>query len=873
MKVWVFSDEMNIIVPQNSMVESELINLASVRNHLMSQQNGTPNICIVQDSLVGSYLLTKDHYVQIEKGVFMNMSMGGVGPSGSGPLYTQQKIDKIIEVLKKFNKDPNPYTGHGLFSLMLPDECFYENKNDKNKDYPTVKIYNGVLYEGTLSKAILGARHNSLLQYLFNRFGDVITQHFINNVQFLMVDWVKHYGFSIGINDTRSNDKLDEKIKEIINASFTKAESIDYDDEHISEVKISGELAGARDSSLKEAKELIDESNGLRCTIEAGSKGDYFNATQLTGLLGQQLLKGRRLKNYTCHFPSDDTITRDDKYKARGFVSSSFGKGLDPHEFFAHAMAGREGIVETAVKTGESGYAQRRMIKALEDMVVSYNRSVPMRQICYGENGLNPARCFMMNGKQQICNVFRLVDELNYMSSDTRSDTRSEKRSEKRSLTNEEVEYSLDFIKPQIGIPRETAKSVVEIIKNPLREQLYAIKIYPDSIETLRSRLERVYHKALIEPGEAVGIIAAQQMGSRYTQESLDSFQKAGANNETVNVMDQILNCSKNFKGAKMSIYPSENLTISQMRKVFNHKITELKLSNFVIDHAIIDVSVKPEWYEVFNVLYNTDYENIDTTKYIKIKIDPYKMYWYYITLEEIAEQIENAYSDVKCVFSPDSEFEIHIYASSSEIERPSKYDESLTDEDFTLIYLEKLVRGFDAVHICGIPNLGDIVYVKDKETNQWYMEVSGTNYSKVLELDDIDLYKTTTNDIWELYNTAGIEAVRLHIIDELGKDGSINHSHIKLIADHICHTGTLIPVNRYGNRQATSGVLTRASYEETCKTIIDGASNEETEYPDMNVSSSIICGKAPNIGSNYFKLKYAEPKGRELKNAPGVPY
>jgi hypothetical protein len=488
------------------------------------------------------------------------------------------------------------------------------------------------------------------------------------------------------------------------------------------------------------------------------------------------------------------------------------------------------------------------MVKALEDVIVNYNLSNRL-QLCYGECGLNPSRCFLLDGVQQFCNVYRLVDELN-----ARADG-----DETESLSPDEIESIIAFIKPQHGIPKKTALSVVEIIKAPLRVQLARIQISPAHIPELAREIERSYYRALIEPGEAVGIIAAQQMGSTYTQQSLDSFQKAGANDTDSNPMDQILNCSKSGKNAKTIIYPTHGKSIRELREKFN-RITELKLGNIATSIQLVEKSEEePEWYSVFEVIYNQDFREIEAEahSYVRVKLNMYTLCWYFLTIEEIVKKIENTY-DVKCVFSPDSIGEIHIYISLDNMDdRPEKYDESVTDEDFIHLYLEKSAKMLENVYISGIPFLSDIQYVRDS-TSGWYMVVSGSNYKKVLDLDGIDLYRTTTTDIWELYDILGIEGVRQHIIGELGKDNGINLSHIKIIADHICHTGTLVAINRYGNRQASSGVLTRASYEETCKTIIDGASYQEIENPGANVSSAIICGIGPRVGSNFnFEMIY----------------
>ena len=160
-------------------------------------------------------------------------------------------------------------------------------------------------------------------------------------------------------------------------------------------------------------------------TVTSGSKGDYFNIAQITGILGQQNHAGQRItptltnKTRTLPFyPINEELPKDMEYESRGFIKNSFIHGLNPREFWFHSITGREGVTDTAMKTAQSGYIQRRMVKVGEDVAIKYDGTVrnsneSIIQFQYGNEGLDPTKTVIVNGKPQICDIGRLVDRLN----------------------------------------------------------------------------------------------------------------------------------------------------------------------------------------------------------------------------------------------------------------------------------------------------------------------------------------------------------------------------------------------------------------------------------------------------------------------------
>jgi DNA-directed RNA polymerase beta' subunit len=411
-------DEMNIHIPSSLSAESDLRNLAATKYNLISGQSSKSNIAIVQDSMLGAFLMTNNP-ANIPKDDFFQISMEGDGWSSN---FILKKINHIRKVLKSLGKPIKAFNGKGLFSLLLPEDFIYKSENNANSEEPEVKIYRGVLYEGSIDKSIIGTSHNSIIQILNKEYGADAAVDFINNIQFITNAYLLNYSFSVGIKDCIITKE--DEIKNVIIKCFMEAKSIEEttEDPKILEAKLIGALSRARDNGMKLAKEALEKDNNFISTVTSGSKGDYFNIAQITGLLGQQNYNGGRIQKVLNgrslpHYPFGK-LKQEVEYESKGFIRNSFSHGINPREFCFHSMSGREGIIDTSIKTAISGYTQRRMIKLAEDIQVKYDGTVrnsmnSIIQMKYGEDGLNGEDTVMVDGETQSCNIYRMVDRLN----------------------------------------------------------------------------------------------------------------------------------------------------------------------------------------------------------------------------------------------------------------------------------------------------------------------------------------------------------------------------------------------------------------------------------------------------------------------------
>ncbi len=428
-------DEMNVHVPQSLEAIAEIKNLSTVKKNLVGCQSSKMNICMVQDGVLGAYLMTKPGSKILRKDQFFNCTMR----LSLQPDLVLKRMREIETIIEKYNRarSESPHSrsktgvlsGRGLVSLILPPDFFYKKKTLVDCEEPTLIIENGVILQGALTKETISSAHKCIPHYIHNEYGEERCLEFINNMQFITNAYLQITSFSIGLKDCMSSKKKSKNLSSVEDTVYkcfmqTDALKKEKKNTNIRESRVNAALVKAKDIGLKIAKDSLDPSNSFISTVMSGSKGDFFNIAQINGLLGQQNLTGKRLPLFINngtrsipHYQKKD-IPNKEKYESRGFISSSFIKGLNPREFFFHACSGREGMSDTAVGTAVSGYIQRRIVKLQEDIRVNYDGTIRdetgrIFQMTYGE-GLDPTSTIKGPKNTQTCiDVVRLAERLN----------------------------------------------------------------------------------------------------------------------------------------------------------------------------------------------------------------------------------------------------------------------------------------------------------------------------------------------------------------------------------------------------------------------------------------------------------------------------
>jgi DNA-directed RNA polymerase subunit A' len=415
-------DEMNLHVPQSLEAQAEAKILMSVQEHILSPRFGGPIIGGIHDHISGLYLLTK-----------------------GDNRFTKEEVMEIIKPLD-VKKLPKPayeidgvkyWTGKQIFSLILPEGLNMTFKAEICRNCDVCKetecdidayvvIKNGVLEHGTVDEKAIGAFKGLVIDQIVRQYGTAAAKEFLDNTTRLAIRAIMHMGFSFGIDDedippeaVRQIDEVMEEAKnEVANLvmAFKKGELDPLPGRTIEEtleLRIMQSLGRARDRAGKIAGNYLGLNNSAVIMAISGARGSMLNLTQMAGCVGQQSVRGERIKRgYSgrslTHFKRGELGA-----EARGFVRSSYKKGLNPLEFFFHAVGGREGLVDTAVRTSQSGYLQRRLINALQDLKIEYDGTVrdtkgAVVQFRYGDDGVDPSKSY----RGKAIDVKRIVEEV-----------------------------------------------------------------------------------------------------------------------------------------------------------------------------------------------------------------------------------------------------------------------------------------------------------------------------------------------------------------------------------------------------------------------------------------------------------------------------
>ncbi len=399
-------DEMNLHVLQSQEARAEAKVLMKVEEHILSPRYGGPIIGMLHDHITAAFLLT-----------YQNPRF-----SKSEVTYLLSKLGYPIPPPAGQEKESGPYwTGKQLFSLTLPSDLNLEFRSNiwtRGDDAPGAKhdslvvIENGILKSGTIDKKAIAYEKGAILDAIARNYGMGRARVFLDETSRLSITAIGLKGLSTGIDDEDVPENARREIDQALQAAHAAVTKLvaQYHDgeleqmpgrsmEETLEVMVRRELGKARDLAGDIAGRHLGLENPAVILAKSGARGSMLNLTQMAGAVGQQSVRGERLlRGYydrtLPHFARGD-LGAD----ARGFVSSSYKRGLSPTEYFFHSMGGREGLVDTAVRTSRSGYMQRRLINALEDLKVVEDGTVrntagTIIQYHYGEDNVDPTRSF-----------------------------------------------------------------------------------------------------------------------------------------------------------------------------------------------------------------------------------------------------------------------------------------------------------------------------------------------------------------------------------------------------------------------------------------------------------------------------------------------
>jgi DNA-directed RNA polymerase subunit A' len=795
-------DEMNLHVPQSYEARTEAKLLMQVHDQLISPRYGGPIIGGIRDFITGAYMLTRDD-TYLTKEEFANLALIG---GYNGPLPKPEKT-----------KDGQKYyTGKQLFSLFLPKDFNYVItskwlKSAKTGQTKDVVIKNGELASGVIDKASIGAEEpDSVLHRIAKDYGTETARKFLNSILIILKTFITHYGFTYGYGDLMLSNEARKEINDLIQTAYDKVYELikQYKEgklqqtrglsaEETLELFIVNELSRARDRAGKAADRAFPDDNPGVIMASTGARGSTLNIGQMTAALGQQSIRGKRIHKGYHNRALPHYLPNDTNPDAKGFVKSNYRDGLNPLEFFFHAMGGREGLVDTAVRTQQSGYMQRRLINALEHLKIEYDATVRdpqgnIIQYLYGEDGIDPAK----SDHGSAVNIERLIESESVVD-------------EGKKATEAEID----------AIVEEYATVLNSKIVESLRMELKKNKLSKKGVEKVCKRTLELVDRAKAEPGEAIGVVTAQSIGEPGTQMTLRTFHFAGVKERNVTLglprLIELVDARKKPVTPTMDIYLTKEYSESREKA--------LEVARDILFTRLVDLVERTE----------TDY-----TTTIKFVLSKEKMEQRACTMDMVTETLK----------SSKKKLEISAKGNTITIKNPTETDAQ------TLMTLKSKIQN---TRIKGVPDIERVTVVKQEE--EWMIQTAGSNLDKVLVMEGVDPTRTTTNNVYEIVETLGIEAARTALIKEitntLEEQGlEVDMRHIMLVADLMTSKGYLQQIGRHGIAGTKTSVLARAAFEITVPTIAQAALKGEVESL-KGVTENVIVGATIPVGTGMVDL------------------
>ncbi|KAJ5725353.1 DNA-directed RNA polymerase II subunit RPB1 [Penicillium malachiteum] len=968
-------DEMNLHVPQSEESRAELSELALVPKNIVSPQRNGPLMGIVQDSLCGIYKLTRRD-VFLSKDQVMNIMLWV--PEWDGVIPPPA-------ILK-----PRPrWTGKQMISMAFPsglnllridkDSSPLSEKFSPLNDGGLL-IHGGQLMYGMLSKKTVGASGGGVIHTIFNEYGCDQAVHFFNGAQRIVNYWLLHHGFSIGIGDTIPDRRTIEKIEEAVRERKQEVEQITasatentlealpgMNVRETFESKVSRALNNARDEAGSATEKSLKDLNNAIQMARSGSKGSTINISQMTAVVGQQSVEGKRIP-FGFKYRTLPHFTKDDySPESRGFVENSYLRGLTPTEFFFHAMAGREGLIDTAVKTAETGYIQRKLVKALEEVMVKYDGTVrnslgDIIQFIYGEDGLDGAHIenqrvdIIRCSDEKLRERFRIdlmdpertlgpdvLEQANEIAGDMEVQKYLDEEWEAilkdraflRTVVKEDDEMmqlpiniqrilemarttfriregTISDLHPAEVIPqvqslldrlvivrgddpisREAQDNATLLFKAQLRSRLAFRRLVTDyslnklAFQHVIGAIESRFARAAANPGEMVGVLAAQSIGEPATQMTLNTFHFAGVSSKNVTLgvprLKEILNTATNIKTPSMTVYQQGQETFNkegakQLRSVVEHtslrSVTEATEIYYDPEIQTTVIENDRDMVESYFII-PEDSENPDLQSkwLLRIVLSRSKLLDKGLTVQEVATKIKQAYPiDIAVIFSDNNADEQVIRIR--QINDSKDEDDEDIEYDVTLKKLEQHL--LDTLTLRGVPGV-ERAFINEKSRvrvledgtlftsksdplcKEWVLETSGSALAPVLAIPGVDATRTYSNQFIEIFEVFGIEAARTAVLRELTQvlafDGSyVNHRHLALLVDVMTVRGYLTPVTRHGINRADNGALMRCSFEETVEILLEAAAFGELD-DCRGVSENLILGQMAPAGTGEFDV------------------
>jgi len=944
---------MNAHLPQSYEAMVELEEIAAVPHHIITARHAKPLIGVYQDTLVGSYRLTQPG-IEFTRREFMNLMMWNKRFNGDMPLSRAGSEGK------------QRWTGQQVLGALMPpiniemgNKSYDSEKGDSSTSNNYVKIVEGDIQQGVVDGDIYMKPSKGIVHVTYNDCGPKDTVDLLDALQNTVENFLVLNGFSVGISDLIADEETKKQIDAKIQERKKQVEQVilqvhlDLFDNNTGktnqqefEDQIFGILNQATSDAGSAGQQSLSAENRLLAMVRSGSKGEPLNVAQMMACLGQTAIEGKRVP----YGFTDRTLPHykkyDDSSEARGFIESSFIRGLTPQQFFFHAMSGREGLIDTAVKTADTGYIQRQLIKSMEDLTVHHDGTVRdannnIIQYHYGEDGIDPTKIETQSlpigklSKTEMEEQFgmRTVDWSTVLEDGLVRDNEQEMITEyvndllfdqrmmvegvfqKKSLDsgsvfapvnlarcvlNTKVRFALKPTDKTNLTPTIVLNGIKKIIERThgyhkiwcalLRFHLAPHKLIvkerftKEAFEMLMEIIVVTHMKSWVQPGDQVGIVAAQSIGEPATQMTLNTFHQAGVASKSavtrgVPRLRELLKVTQNPKATSLTIYlkPEYRNNKDKAREVVQD--LELTVLRNITDKVAIywdmedaETIVKEDaelmkFYSIFEKGLMADSEESGTLSkwMLRLELNREEMFNRNISIQEVVSVIKYQFNnEINIVYSD--------YNSDKLIMRvrlPNTKDKDTASQmdDFTNLkkFQNKLLN---SIVIRGLPGIKAVTFRKDKnyvedvngkyeQVEQYVLDTDGSNFIKVMNHPAVDGTKLYSTNVWDIFEVLGIEATRSVLFNEINslfESVGVNYRHLCLLCDVITRFGRMMSIDRYGINKNDIGTLAKASFEETEKILLKAAVFGEVD-PVTGVSANIMMGQPIRGGTAFSQI------------------
>ncbi|KAF9364256.1 hypothetical protein BGX34_002079 [Mortierella sp. NVP85] len=646
-------DEMNVHFPQNEIARAEAKLIANTDSQYLVPTSGAPLRGLIQDHVVaGVWMTIRGSFFNREE--YQHLLYGALRPevdnTGNG---------KVLTLAPSIWKPVPLWTGKDVITTILHNltigrpplnmtagaqvKAQYFGKGGEEESI--VQIIDGVLVTGVLDKSQFGAKSFGLVHNCYEIYGGDIAGKLLSILSRLFTRWTQRWAFTCRMDDLRltpEGDKwrrdLQSNGKDIGTKAALKYAKLDCTMDQLKantrlqkefknklEVVLrSDEQLAGLDATMKSAVNELTTSvqnacipngllkkfphNNMQTMTVSGAKGSYVNVTQISCALGQQELEGRRVpimvsgKSLPSFAPFDTTA------RAGGYIAGRFLTGIRPQEYYFHCMAGREGLIDTAVKTSRSGYLQRCLIKHLEGLKVAYDQTVrdsdgSVLQFHYGEDSLDVIKqahihqfkfsaenSLALIAKYKPAQVLPLLDQVEAMAHNKKVARKPHKYDPTLSMFSPSSHVgavSEAFEKRLNDYVDKNPDGIINIPDAPVTKKSERYKGLDK--KKFKAMMYLRYMNSLVEPGEAVGLLAAQGVGEPSTQMTLNTFHFAGfgAKNVTLGIprlREIVMTASTKPKTPTMTLNIKPGVTESELQ-TFCKDTSRLTLAQ-LIDHV-----------------------------------------------------------------------------------------------------------------------------------------------------------------------------------------------------------------------------------------------------------------------------------------------